>query len=102
MAAEASTIVGVAINVLQQVSGINVFIYFAPQCLGRRNFQMERCKLVHDTCSIVPSALGMNVISLLMCRILEDAGFGRYSMISTVPLGAKKAVRFPVGSAEVL
>ncbi|CAE7409194.1 csbC [Symbiodinium pilosum] len=43
----ASTIVGVAINVLQQVSGINVFIYFAPQ-------------------------------------ILEDAGFGRYSMISTV------------------
>ncbi|CAE7242701.1 ywtG [Symbiodinium sp. CCMP2592] len=43
----ASTLVGVAINVLQQVSGINVFIYFAPQ-------------------------------------ILEDAGFGRYSMVSTV------------------
>ncbi|CAE7036699.1 ywtG [Symbiodinium natans] len=43
----ASTTVGAAINVLQQVSGINVFIYFAPQ-------------------------------------ILEDAGFGRYSMISTV------------------
>ncbi|CAJ1450170.1 unnamed protein product, partial [Effrenium voratum] len=42
----ASTIVGVSINVLQQVSGINVFIYFGPQ-------------------------------------ILDDAGFGSYSMIST-------------------
>jgi len=41
-----ATLIGISINVLQQVSGINVFIYFAPQ-------------------------------------ILDDAGFGQYSMIST-------------------
>eukprot|EP00930_Biecheleria_cincta_P050252 TRINITY_DN35425_c0_g1_i1.p1 TRINITY_DN35425_c0_g1~~TRINITY_DN35425_c0_g1_i1.p1 ORF type:complete len:516 (+),score=67.37 TRINITY_DN35425_c0_g1_i1:37-1548(+) len=40
------TIIGVSINVLQQVSGINVFIYFGP-------------------------------------TILQQAGFGNYSMIST-------------------